>query len=154
MLELNQSPNKLFLYSPLPFTLWWYTECSDRAELETVCGNGVPHSVGICYRQCLWLQTVPTEGRSEAAGKGEHQLTQRHAGSPESRWWKQSLESSTALQGILWQEGKFVDKPLHFYAAFPCCSEFPHFIYPVWYSFKTGFFLCFKAFQSSLASCL
>lgn len=38
---------------------------------------------------------------------------------------------------------KVVDK--HSYSAFPHCSEFPPFIYPVWYSFKTVF-LVFQSF--------
>lgn len=41
--------------------------------------------------------------------------------------------------------GEVVDKLSRFYSAFPRCSTFSHFIYPVRYSFKPDMFLCFKA---------
>lgn len=59
--------------------LLWYAEYSDKAVLETARGKSfcINKIIGICYRQCLWLQPVAMDGSrsSEAAGKGELQLT-------------------------------------------------------------------------------
>lgn len=136
--------------------LLWYAEYSDRAVLATACGKSfcidktlvsVPGSACGCRQ---YLRTAKGAARQEGRGIPAH-IKACRVSQEQMMETKPGIKHSPAGDPLA--RGKVVDKPSRFHSSFPRCSQFSHFIYPVWYSFKTGFFL-FQAFQSSLASSL